>query len=248
MQDEVKRVRHEVRQRLLTVRDIQDLGPHMRRIVLGGEALNGFVSLSPDDHVKLFLPVPGGGFETRDYTPRRHDAAAGTLTIDFALHEAGPATRWAASAALGDELVVGGPKGSMIIPDIYDWWLLVGDESALPSIGRRVEEMVPGRQVVTLVAVAGPEDEQHFQTAARHQALWVHRPADQAANAEPMLAALANLTLPAGRGFVWIAAEATVARRLRDHVTQMFKHPATAMKAAGYWVRGLADSHDKLES
>ena len=31
----------------------------------------------------------------RDYTPRRHDAAAGTLEIDFALHDAGPATQWA---------------------------------------------------------------------------------------------------------------------------------------------------------
>ena len=75
----------------------------------------------------------------RDFTPRRFDSKTATLVIDFALHDAGPATRWALGARAGDRLEIGGPKSSKVVPDDFDGYLLVGDESALPAIGRRVE-------------------------------------------------------------------------------------------------------------
>ncbi|WP_421522056.1 siderophore-interacting protein [Ochrobactrum quorumnocens] len=39
-----------------------------------------------------------------DYTPRKFDAVRRRLVIAFALHEKGPATRWASYAAPGDVL------------------------------------------------------------------------------------------------------------------------------------------------
>jgi NADPH-dependent ferric siderophore reductase len=247
MQDEIKRIRHELRQRRLTVLRVIALGPHMHRIVFGGDDLADFTSLSPDDHVKLFFPTVSGGAEARDYTPRHYDPQLGNLTIDFALHEAGPATHWARNARIGEQLVIGGPKGSVIIPDVYDWWLLIGDETALPSIGRRVEETPSHRQVMTLVAVQGPEDEQQWKAQCPVQSYWVHRSADQADQPDILAKVLRSLPLPPGKGFVWIAAEARVARALRDLMTQERGHSVTALKAAGYWVSGQADSHDKLD-
>ena len=116
-----QRVRHELRRRLLTVQRVQRLTPHLVRITLQGEALQGFTSLGFDDHVKLMFPDPATGVlvlptlgpegiqhasdaprpAMRDYTPRRFDVQAGTLEIDFALHDAGPATQWAEQAAPG---------------------------------------------------------------------------------------------------------------------------------------------------
>ena len=72
----------------------------MIRVTLGGD-LDGFTSLGFDDHVKLFFPTGTTGadgepeMDSRDYTPRRYDPQANTLDIDFVLHDAGPATRWA---------------------------------------------------------------------------------------------------------------------------------------------------------
>jgi len=51
------------------------------------------VSLSPDDHLKLFVPSAPGDTVHRDYTPRRYHQQARTLVIDFAVHDAGPAIR-----------------------------------------------------------------------------------------------------------------------------------------------------------
>src|SRR4051812_5818016 len=112
----ITRVRHEPRRRLLTVRQVERLTPAMARVTLGGD-LAGFNSASYDDHVKAFFPLPGDTKPTlpdpapdgatngtprspgRDYTPRRFDSGRDELIIDFALHDAGPATDWASKAA-----------------------------------------------------------------------------------------------------------------------------------------------------
>ena len=93
----IRRVRHETRRRSLTVASVTALTPRMKRIVLVGD-LEGFASLGADDHIKLFFADASGAGAMRDFTPRAFDAVAGTITIDFALHEAGPATTWATAA------------------------------------------------------------------------------------------------------------------------------------------------------
>ncbi|RAI61074.1 siderophore-interacting protein [Roseicella frigidaeris] len=248
MKHAITRIRHALHWRDLTVRRTEHVTPRMLRLTLAGEALAGFTSLSPDDHIKVFAPGEAGQTERRDYTPRRFDAAAGELVVDFALHEAGPVTAWARGAKPGDAAQIGGPRGSAVVPHDFDWWLLVGDETALPAIGRRIEELPAGTPVTSLVAVTGPEEEQRFETAAAHQAVWVHRPPAQAADPAPLLAALETFVPPAGEGFIWIAAEAGVARALRRHVLEVMRHPAPWLKAAGYWVQGQADASEKLEA
>lgn len=91
MQHPITRIRHEPRQRCLTVRSVHRITPGMVRVEFEGDELAGFVSLTPDDHVKLRFQTPAGNPERRDYTPRRYDPVAGTRAIDFALHDAGPA-------------------------------------------------------------------------------------------------------------------------------------------------------------
>jgi NADPH-dependent ferric siderophore reductase len=149
-QREIRRVRHEVKRRRLTVDQISPVTPKMLRITLAGEELAGFTSLGFDDHVKLFFPTestsepePTDRPPMRDYTPR-YDAGTGLLHIDFAIHDAGPATDWALRARVGDSLTIGGPRGSAIIPMEFDWHLFIGDETALPAIGRRLEELPAG--------------------------------------------------------------------------------------------------------
>lgn len=244
-EDIVTRHRFETRRRKLRVLRKEYLTPHMIRIVLTGPDLADFVSPAPDDHIKLLFPSDGGKPLMRDYTPRSFDVAAQSLTLDFAVHVAGPATEWASHAKVGDTLEIGGPRGSSVIAPVFDWWLLIGDETALPAIGRRVEELAAGTYVMTLAAITSPKDEQQFVTRARHQAHWVHRPETEAADPAHLLKLAQDLALPQGRGFVWIAAEASVARALKTFFLQDRNHPAGQLKAAGYWLAGHAGADDK---
>ncbi len=242
----IERVRHETRRRTLTVESTVRLTPNMLRISFTTEDLGDFVSLSADDHVKLFVPVDGGPDCMRDYTPRLFDTARGMLAIDFALHDAGVATGWATAARVGDRLDIGGPRGSAILPSDFDWYRLIGDETALPAIGRWLEEAPAGVTVTTIVVVEGEDDAQSISTAAAWTPVWIPRngAADDAALVR---AALAMQETPPGDGFVWIAAEASVARALRLHVVEHGRHPRDWVKAAGYWTRGKPDAHDRIE-
>ena len=238
---EIRRVRHELVRRSLEVCAVEHLTPHMIRITLGGPELAGFTSPAPDDHIKIFIPGLDGTPTRRDYTPRRYDPQNGTLLLDFVNHHGGPAAAWARAARPGDRLEIGGPRGSQIIAGPIDQWLLIGDETALPAIGRRVEELPADTPVTTLVAVPGPEDEQVFATVARHAAHWVYRSMDQADEATGILAVLKNLEIP-DRTFVWVGAEARVAKAVRQYLLGERKVPAQWVKASGYWVKGQADA------
>jgi NADPH-dependent ferric siderophore reductase len=257
----ITRIRHQPRRRLLTVQRVERVTPTMVRIGLAGD-LDGFHSGAYDDHVKVFFPLPGRNAPTlpepgpdgtvpegverspgRDYTPRRYDAKE--LIIDFALHDAGPATSWAAQAKAGQQLAVGGPRGSFVVPDDFDWYLFIGDETALPAIGRRLEELRAGVRAFVVATVTGPEEQQRFDSRAKVETTWVHRPLSRAEDPAPLLDAVRALTLPAsGDGYAWAAGESQTAKLLRRHLIDERGLDKAYVKAAGYWKRGAVSIHE----
>ena len=249
--------RHSVVFRTLDVLRVERLTPHMQRITLGGEALHGFLSAAPDDHVKLFFPnsqgelVPptlgpnGPEFPTgrepspmRDYTPRRHDAAGNELVIDFVLHGDGPASTWAAQAAVGQRLGTGGPRGSFIAAEDYDRYVLIGDETALPAIGRWLEEMPEGANVHALVEIPGAGDRQLLESRSRFTLDWFERDGRNAADSDLLEQALHRLPAIAGDTFYWIAAESRRARAMRQFLSLERDVAKESIRATGYWKSG----------
>jgi NADPH-dependent ferric siderophore reductase len=243
----IERVRREPKRRRLTVAQTLALTPKMLRIEFVSPELAGFASFAPDDHIKVFVadPFSPTGSVMRDYTPRAFDAARNALTIDFALHDAGPATAWALQAKPGDTLEIGGPRGSIVIADDFDYYLLIGDETALPAIGRRVEELRPGVDVTTIVVVDSERDIQRFDTKANWRPIWVTRAGQAAEDGALLGQALAAWTAPRGDGYVWIGAEARAAKALKTEMLEKRGHPAAWLKASGYWVKGKAGEADK---
>lgn len=259
-----RRVRHELKQRLLQVRDVSQLSPKMVRIIVGGDDLKGFVSAAHDDHVKLFFPHPGQDKPVlptpgpngpvypegasrpaaRDYTPRRYDVGANTLTLDFVLHGDGPAAAWAAQARPGHFLGVGGPRGSFIVPDDFDWYLLAGDETALPAIGRRLEELPAGARTVVVAEVADAAEQQRFDTRTRLETHWLHRNGAEPGETPLLSDAIAALSLPSGDGYAWVAAEAATAKALREHLVAERGLSKDRVKAAAYWKHGAVAVHE----
>jgi NADPH-dependent ferric siderophore reductase len=231
----VERVRHDLKRRVLTVTQVETLTPHFRRITFTDESLSDFASASFDDHVKVFVDA-----DRRDYTPRSFDNAARELVIEFALHGDGPAADWAAQAAPGHTLAIGGPKGSLIVPLDYDWHLLAGDETAFPAVARRLEQLPAGARALVLLKADDAADRRVFASAADLDLTWV-------SSDEELLAAVRALALPEGDGYAWCAGEAASMAALRRELVDVKGHPREAIRAAAYWKRGALGHHENLE-
>jgi NADPH-dependent ferric siderophore reductase len=244
----VRRVMHEIKRRKLNVLRVTELTPRMRRITLGGRELAGFLSQGSDDHIKLLFPrtpeeeaalqtlVLGKDSEgpkpaMRDYTPRRIDLAAGELDIDFVIHGDGPASTWAEQAREGDTLYIGGPRSSLIVDDVFDSYLLIGDETALPAIGRRLEELPTNRQVLAVIEIENDAERQPLLERAGVEVIWVNR------RQQDLEQVVQGLSLPPGQLYAWIATEAGLSRRLRRILLEDFRLNEDQVKAAGYWRR-----------
>ena len=241
----VTRVRHAVKRRSCEVTNVVNVTPHLVRITLASDELRDFQSQSFDDHVKVFFPEDGADTPiARDFTPRRHDPTAGELDLEFVLHDTGPATRWAAHARPGHQLSIGGPRGSMIIPATFDWHLLIGDETALPAIARRLEELPAEVRAIVMLEVNSTEDEIHFNSRSQLQVSWCHRSTGGSSALLTQLKSLARL--PSGEGYAWAAAESSDVREIRHHLLELGLDKSR-IRAASYWKRGAPATHEVID-
>ncbi|MEV7846481.1 siderophore-interacting protein [Streptomyces cyaneofuscatus] len=249
--------------RRVTVRSVHQVTPRMRRVVLGGEELAAFTRdgtghpafAAPgfDDHIKLILAADGDvhaalpaqlphGIEwtpaehrlTRDYTPRRVDPEAGELHLDFVVHGDGPAEAWSAAAREGDELWFVGPKSSLRLPERLDWIQLVGDETALPAIGRFLDERPLDAPAHVLVTVSDESARQELALREGDTVTWV---VAEPGDAEALEAAVRALPVEAGEGYVWAAAESRALLPVRRYLQRERKLPKDRLNVTGYWHR-----------
>ncbi|WP_240945371.1 siderophore-interacting protein [Rhodococcus sp. HNM0569] len=242
--------------RKLDVMRTHDVTPRMRRITVagdqlgsfesGGRTLPAFTTAGCDDYVKLFLAEPGhdpvlpeqhdGHLHwpkkpaplARTYTVRRFDADAGELDLDFVLHGHGVAGNWARAARPGDVLHLAGPKISTVPPTGVDWWLLAGDDTALPAIARFVES-APGVPVHAAVLVESADEEQRDLPGVT----WVHRQAG-VPDARVLADAARSIAPDTGQAWMWIAGETGVVRELRS-VAKTLGIGKPMLDASGYW-------------
>jgi NADPH-dependent ferric siderophore reductase len=251
----IHRVMHEIKRRRLQVLRVVDLTPRMRRITLGGPELAGFISLGTDDHVKLLFPQnaeqaaalenlelgAGKNVDTmppmRDYTPRRYDLEKLELDIDFVLHGDGPASTWAEQVKPGQFLHIGGPRGSMIVPDIFDSYLLIGDETALPAIARRLEGLAANRRALVIIEVENGKEQQVLQSAAEVDVIWVLREGGK----DHLLTTVRQVKVPTGSLYAWVATESKVSRQIRRVLLDEHGLDDQFVKAVGYWRLGDSD-------
>ena len=169
------------------VAERRQLSPHFTRITFTGDELVDFGTAGLDQRIKVVLPLPDSGFDHfptvadwypawrelpteqrnpfRTYTVRDIRPEALELDVDFVGHgDTGPASRWAARAAVGDEVIVVGPDerspgrgvGIDWRPGDVDTILLAGDETAAPAIGAILESLPVDATGVALIEV--PEE------------------------------------------------------------------------------------------
>lgn len=244
--------------RELEVLRVADVTPTTRRVTLGGDQLAEFAvagGMAPafrsdgfDDHVKLLVPLvgtdrpplpvqgpdrlewggAGGRPVAKDYTPRRFDAAAGELDLDFVLHEGGFAAGWARRVRPGEPAWIVGPTRSLLLPEGIERLVLAADETGLPAVGRLLDEWPGGFTADVVIEVAVAEGIQDLPTPSDVRLHWVH-------GTDAWTAAVEALDWPDVPTFCWVAGESAASRRLRRHLADDRRVPRDCLDVTGYW-------------
>ncbi|NEC20844.1 SIP domain-containing protein, partial [Streptomyces parvus] len=255
--------------RELTVLRVADVTPGMRRVTLGGEQLRAFHrdgldlpalrSEGFDDHVKFFFadgdapPVlPGQNVSSldwpadarpiaKDYTPVRYDPEAGEIDFDFVRHEGGVASSWAQAVKPGEVTWIAGPKMSHGHPEGVDWLLVIGDETALPAIGRWLAEMPAGTRARVFIEVGEESHRQELPTEADATVTWLTRDGAPAGSTDLLERAVRSMEWLPGEVYVWAAGEAVTLKGIRRHLSAERGVPRERTHITGYWRRTEPD-------
>ncbi len=242
--------------RRITVTRVARLSPRMVRVTFTGDDLAAFGWNGPAAHIKLIfpedgqaeppLPQPDGPRPTRirTYTPRRFDPAVPELDVEFVLHGDGPASEWAAQAQAGQVLVMGGPGPNYQVETDAAWFVLAGDDAALPAIESILDALPADARARVVLEVADAHEERPLASAAQLDITWLHRDGDPARADMALEAALRSIELPAGNGRIYVGCEAAAMRRIRRHLLdERGLDPATIV-TRGYWKLGAVDYTD----
>jgi len=252
----------DLRFRRARVAGIDVVTPRYRRLRLVGPDLEGFTSPGADDHVRLILPGPDGTLvlphvdpdgnpalpegvapsPSREYTPVAWDPVAGALELDLVVHDGGLASGWVRDAQVGDEVGVGGPRGSQLVEGTPAWWLLVGDLTALPAVRRHAAAAGADAELDVVLLAPSPEDVQDVDLPPGARLRWVVDPACERGRTERLVEALHEWSVPGdpAAGFAFVAAEQSVVAPARRHLAAQ---GVVTSVVKGYWRTGDTEYH-----
>jgi len=254
--------------RLLTVTGTQDITPHMRRIHFRGDDIARFDSLEAL-HVRLFLPPPGLSEPEwpqigedgkivqpplerrpaiRKYTVREIDRAAGTLSIDFVVHEdAGPGSAFAARARAGDVIGIAGPGGRGLKQ--AERYLFLADETGIPALARMLANLPGGARGDAIIEVADAGEEQPLAGPDGFSIRWLHRGAAAPGSTPLLTDAFDAFDWPSeGPGlYLWAAMEHAAFRHIRAAARQKLRPGVDEHLIVSYWRAGLSEEQHAAE-
>ncbi|MGK2855436.1 MAG: siderophore-interacting protein [Microbacteriaceae bacterium] len=204
-----------------------EITPNYLRVHFTGPELLTERSIHPTMWIRGWFP-DGARSHQRGYTLVNPDPAAGTVDIDFAMHD-GVATRWAREAEPGDTLEVTLLGSDFAIPDPAPaGYVIVGDAASLPAINSLLEAI--GDAPAQVFLESAHDDDREIPTG-RADVTWVDRENDGGA----LVDAVAAEAFEAPDHFGWVACDnrttRAVARVLRDD----YKIPRKSVKARAYW-------------
>lgn len=241
----------------VTVKSVQRLTPRMVRVTFTSPELEKFVWNGPAAHIKLIFGPDAAG-QTQDapagsdagrpvmrtYTPRRFNREARELIVDFVLHGEGVASTWAAQAAAGQTLTIAGPGRHYVVDPTAEWFLLAGDETAIPAISTILEVLPPTSRAFVFLEVVDAGEEHCIHAGANATVRWLHRGEDASRAGQLLEAAIREHSLPPTQGRVYVACEAGAMRRIRSHLLRERGMPADRLVTRGYWKLGEVDHPD----
>lgn len=210
-----------------TVTGAEDVTPHYRRVHLTDGGMLAATGVHPTMWIRLWFDNAGKPHQ-RAYTLVAPDPAAGTFSLEFALHE-GVASDWARTAKPGDtiEATVHGTGFERPSPSPSHVFA-IGDPASLPALNSLLTALEPAPATVWFEG-----DGDGLPVPADRRGV----PREEAGGrlVERVRAELPDLLRGTPDPYVWIACDTATTRALTSYVRKELGVPKQRMHALGYW-------------
>lgn len=225
-----------------TVRSVKWVTEHVVRIDFQCDGILHERGEKPSAWIRAWFQDLDGGskYHQRGYTLIDADPAAGTFGIFFLVHDpVGPASKWAQSASVGDELLMTrlGGDGYDVAPasDAPLGYLLMGDVAAWPAICT-VTEQVPAGIPIRIVIEYLNDDDRDLPIPARPDLT-----VDWVASTPDRRALVTAIGAHDYRGWhTWVTAESKATRLAKKELASSHGQHKSTLHTQAYWMAGRA--------
>lgn len=239
------------------------LTPHYIRVTLQGEGAKDFAKCDLGANNKIMVP-PRGMKEVklavwdeeknewalppeherpliRTYTHRSIDADNNLIVIDFVNHgDNGPASAWARHAEIGDQLGVAMKIRPTVLYPEADWYLLVGDATALPVMNVILECLPPTARGHCIFEVPTPEDAKIAVLHPGFSVDWLYN--EHPENGSTLFERVKEVNVPnSATTFAYVACEYSSVKHIRQHFKEERAWANKEFYAFSYWKAGVAE-------
>lgn len=213
----------------MTVMGRTEITANYLRLHFSAKELLADRDIHPTMWIRGWFP-DGAKSHQRGYTLVNPDPAAGTVDIDFAMHD-GIATRWARRAAPGDVLEVTLLGSNFSLPEpAPSGYVIVGDAASLPAINSLLDAI--GDTPARVFLESAHDDDRELPIARDANVVWVDRKND----GEALVEAVSSSAFDASDHFGWVACDNRTTRAVSKIFREDYKIPRKSIKAQAYWV------------
>lgn len=260
-----------IQRKVFTLKEREYITPHYIRITLSGNDVSDFknttigvnnkIFIAPEGVAEVHLPefdMEKGAWKPMDealkpyvrtYTHRGINVEKNELYIDFVAHgDEGPASNWAINAQIGDALGVAmGCDPSELYP-AADWYMLVGDGTAIPVLGSILETLPAEARVNAVIEVESAEDIQKLYTQAQAKIEWIINPTSgqNSVVAKRVKEIIAEHSEEPSK-FGYVATEFDTVKELRNLLRKELNWTKDELYAYSYWKFGKAESASEAD-
>ncbi|MDX3925904.1 MAG: siderophore-interacting protein [Shinella sp.] len=247
--------------RILRVQTVENLSPRFRRIVFKGENLDRYARKDQLHCRLIFQPrkiaeprwpmldhrghvvwPDNAAVPTRVYTIRHINTAKQEISIDFALHtNPGPATLWAMDAKPGDIAGILGPAANGAKD--AEFYILAGDETALPGIARILEHLPATATGHAFIEVDIPGDKLPLSCPTGISITWLHRNGKAAGTTTLLEDATRSVHWPENlmSAFFWGGCEHKAFSAIHHYLRKEIRLPRDRFVLYSHWHRSLSE-------
>ncbi|MFI1393495.1 siderophore-interacting protein [Streptomyces sp. NPDC020681] len=218
-----------------TVTGAEEVSEHFRRVHFTDGGMLALTGVHPTMWVRIWFDNAGKPHQ-RAYTLVDPDPAAGTFSLEFALHE-GCASDWARKAQPGDTVEATLQGTGFSAPDpLPSRLFVIGDPASLPAINSLLDALPKVPATIWFETTHASDEDLPLRLDSAHHE--VHRVPRREAGGhlvEQVKSALPGLLGDPSGAYVWIACDTTTTRTLTAYARKDLALPKDRVNALGYW-------------